>query len=163
MRRYLDDREPDGTSGALALHLPIATNAGHDAVWSLEPCPTIQLARAVRVRVVRLGRMPPIAIVDAPLRRAFVEQLDRWWRIMNTPVRYPFLCKYLVERYADRVVLTFQQIEDLLGFALPAPARTDPSWWTDATDPAWVGVWALARRAVKPNLVAGHVVFERVA
>ena len=82
---------------------------------------------------------------------------------MSTPVSHPLLYKYLTERYADRVVLTFQQIEDLLGFALPAPARTDPSWWTDAVDPAWRDVWALARRAVKPNLMAGHVVFDRVA
>jgi hypothetical protein len=82
---------------------------------------------------------------------------------MSTPVRFPFLYRYLAGRYADRVVLTFQQMEDLLGFALPARARIDPTWWTDATDPAWADVWALARRAVKPNLMAGHVVFERVA
>jgi hypothetical protein len=82
---------------------------------------------------------------------------------MSTRPSYPFLYKYLAERYADRVVLTFQQMEDLLGFALPPPARTDPSWWTDAVDPAWGDMWALARRAVKPNLMAGYVAFERIS
>ena len=33
------------------------------------------------------------------------------------------LYKYLSERYANRVVLTFSQIEDLLGFSLPDQAR----------------------------------------
>ena len=78
--------------------------------------------------------------------------------------KYRFFYKYLDERYADRVVLTFRQIEDLLGFALPAVARTDPKWWTQvgegATDCA--EAWTLAHRTAAPNLLAQHVVFDRV-
>lgn len=82
---------------------------------------------------------------------------------MITSGKYRFLYKYLDERYANTVVLTFRQIEDLLGFSLPASARTDGDWWTGATDPGWSEVWTLARRTAKPNLPAGHVVFERIS
>ena len=36
----------------------------------------------------------------------------------------------LVNRYANTVVLTFAEIEDLLGFTLPDPARLHSEWWT---------------------------------
>ena len=36
--------------------------------------------------------------------------------------RYGRLRDYLEDRHADRVVLTFKEIEDLLGFALPEDA-----------------------------------------
>ena len=74
---------------------------------------------------------------------------------------------YLEARYADLVVLTFGQIEDLLGFALPASARTDPAWWTSARhddeDPSIFDAWTLAHRTARPNLMARNVAFERVA
>ena len=38
------------------------------------------------------------------------------------------LYTYLRDRYANRVVLTFAEIEDLLGFALPDPARLQRGW-----------------------------------
>jgi hypothetical protein len=46
--------------------------------------------------------------------------------------KYLLLYKYLENRYADTVVLTFGQIESLLGFALPDQARLDQHWWTSA-------------------------------
>lgn len=78
---------------------------------------------------------------------------------------YASLQKYLTARYADAVVLTFAQIEDLLGFALPGPAWVEPAWWAV---PAQGGVastqsqsWILARRSATPNLSAETVLFER--
>ena len=87
---------------------------------------------------------------------------------MPTAGSYGSLHQYLVERYADRVVLTFGQIEDLLGFALPPPARTDPAWWRDTTgdaaaSPHYSEAWRLAHRTAEPNFPAGNVVFDRVA
>jgi hypothetical protein len=84
---------------------------------------------------------------------------------MITAGIYRFLHKYLEDRYADTVVLTMGQIEDLLGFALPAHARTDPEWWTNtggAIAPQ-SEAWRLAHRTARPNLPAGNVVFERIA
>jgi hypothetical protein len=84
---------------------------------------------------------------------------------MSTAGVYQFLHKYLEHRYADTVVLSMGQIEDLLGFPLPAQARTDPSWWTSAGGPLAPQneAWNLAHRTAKPNLPAGNVVFERIA
>src|SRR5687767_2675293 len=45
------------------------------------------------------------------------------------PAEYLPLHKYLDGRYADTVVLTFSEIEDLIGITLPELARTDKTWW----------------------------------
>ena len=72
--------------------------------------------------------------------------------------KYLLLYKYLANRYADTVVLTFAEIEDLLGFALPDQARVQQEWWVNNSDP-----WVLADRTAVPNLVARTVVFARAA
>jgi len=73
--------------------------------------------------------------------------------------------KYLADRYADTVVLTFAQIEDLIGVALPARARLSADWWT-APDPGascsrFTDAWIQAHRTARPNLQARTVAFER--
>jgi hypothetical protein len=78
------------------------------------------------------------------------------------PDEYRPLYTYLEHRYASLAVLTFEQIEALLGFALPPSARTERSWWTDAVhlqrhSAAWTG----AGRTATPNLLARNVAFER--
>jgi hypothetical protein len=75
------------------------------------------------------------------------------------------LYDYLEHRYADVVVLTFGQIEDLLGFALPDAARTRAEWWAP-TDPdgdrsPFSEAWTSAGRTASPNLLARTVTFER--
>ncbi len=44
------------------------------------------------------------------------------------PGKYKSLYQYLENRYANTVVLTFAQIEDLLGFTLPDSARVHQEW-----------------------------------
>jgi hypothetical protein len=79
------------------------------------------------------------------------------------------LFDYLEDRYAQTVVLTFQQIEDLLGSGLPETARQDSGWWlepqTGTTGAATGGTraWTLAGRTARPNLQAQTVTFERVS
>ena len=84
----------------------------------------------------------------------------------SVPTEYRALHKYLAERYADIVVLTFAQMEDLLGFALPPSARVQPEWWADGdeavTRSAQARAWTLAERTATPNLTARTVMFERV-
>ena len=79
--------------------------------------------------------------------------------------KYRSLSRYLENRYADVTVLTFSQIEDLLGFALPPLARTHVGWWSTAAAgaevPPQAAAWSLAGRTATPNLVAKTVVFER--
>jgi hypothetical protein len=80
------------------------------------------------------------------------------------PGKYKPLYQYLEHRYANTVVLTFAQIEDLLGFPLPDSARVHHEWWanTDPNDtpPPHSRSWTLASRTATPNLQAQTVVFE---
>lgn len=79
---------------------------------------------------------------------------------------YQPLYTYLERRYADTAVLTLEQIESLLGFALPEGARRDIEWWTARGTGAGASghrdAWLLAGRTAQPNLQAGTVAFERV-
>ena len=81
--------------------------------------------------------------------------------------KYLLLYKYLHDRYADTVVLTFGQIESLLGFALPDQARLNQHWWTNAKATAaetnHSDSWILARRVATANLLAQTVAFERAS
>jgi hypothetical protein len=80
--------------------------------------------------------------------------------------RYLLLYKYLENRYATTVVLTFAEIEDLLGFALPDQARLNQEWWTEgAVNVArdYSDSWTLASRTATPNMRAQTVAFERAA
>ena len=84
-------------------------------------------------------------------------------RPSGVPAEYVPLYTYLEQRYASTVVLTFNQMEELLGFALPAPACTDLEWWTSTADrhrhaAAWIG----AGRTAVPNLSARIVTFDRL-
>ena len=81
------------------------------------------------------------------------------------PGKYKALCAYLDNRYANTVILTFAQIEDILGFTLPDSARVDRTWWANNgpndTPQPQSRSWALARRTATPNLQAQTTVFER--
>ena len=81
--------------------------------------------------------------------------------------KYRCLYEYLEKRYANTVVLTFRQLEDLLGCSLPDLARTDPEWWTSAdissAEVSYSDAWTLASRTARPNLMAQTVAFERKA
>ena len=77
------------------------------------------------------------------------------------------LHKYLNDRFADAVVLTFAEIEDLMGATLPDRARQSAEWWT-APDPTVGGCgladsWILANRTARPNLQALTVAFDRAS
>lgn len=84
----------------------------------------------------------------------------------DMPSKYAALYTYLENRYANVVVLTFAQIEDLIGFSLPELARTQREWWaatdaaTDESQPS-ASAWASTGRTVTPNLLARTVLFER--
>jgi hypothetical protein len=86
-------------------------------------------------------------------------------RAPRVPAEYLSLYTYLERRYASVVVLTFEQMEALLGFPLPAPASIDRDWWMGVAgrasrhSEAWVG----AGRTATPNLAARTVTFERSA
>jgi hypothetical protein len=96
-------------------------------------------------------------------RRSPTETPKPIGRAMSGP--YLLLHTYLDERFADTVVLTFAQIEDVIGAALPAPARLEAAWWTDPSGnvvaPHHSDAWTLARRTAVPNMAACIVSFAR--
>jgi len=100
-----------------------------------------------RSRVVALG-LEGRSATPAPARS-----------VTDVPPEYAGLHRYLNDRYASLVVLTFEQIESLLGFPLPGAARTEGTWWT-RTDPH-TAAWDKARRTATPNLLARNVAFQR--
>ncbi|HTI40171.1 MAG TPA: hypothetical protein VL484_21595 [Vicinamibacterales bacterium] len=72
------------------------------------------------------------------------------------------LHKYLYDRYADAVVLTFAEIEDLAGVALPDLARRSSDWWTaPEPDSCFADSWIQANRTARPNIGARTVAFVR--
>jgi hypothetical protein len=80
------------------------------------------------------------------------------------PAAYMPLYTYLDRRYAGTVVLTFEQIEALLGFAPPSPAFADAEWWTGpcGANDRHTAAWTAARRSAAPQLNARIVTFERL-
>ena len=78
------------------------------------------------------------------------------------PAAYMPLFTYLDRRYASTVVLTFEQIEALLGFA-PPTAFADAAWWTGPGESKdrHAAAWTAARRTAAPRLSARIVSFER--
>jgi hypothetical protein len=78
---------------------------------------------------------------------------------------YAPLSEYLSGRFADAIVLTFAQVEDLLGFALPAVARVRMDWWSNENqddEPApQRDAWTRANRTATANLFARTVRFDR--
>ena len=105
-------------------------------------------------------RWPRSAAVPQRATRIFpLEQ-----SVPPVPREYRPLYTYLEHRYASVVVLTFEQIEALLGFALPGAARTDRAWWTEIVDAQrHCSAWTEAGRTAAPNLAAGIITFERPA
>ena len=78
---------------------------------------------------------------------------------------YRSLHKYLDDRFANTVVLTFAEIEDILGLKLPDLARLEQKWWADTSPDSAPSVqsrsWTQASRTAVANLMAQTVVFER--
>ena len=79
--------------------------------------------------------------------------------------KYQSLYVYLHGRFANRVVLTFVEIEDLMGSSLPDAARREREWWglaeTAASASEQSDAWTLANRRAEVNLSAQRVVFDR--
>ncbi len=84
----------------------------------------------------------------------------------SVPGEYSAFYTYLEHRYSTTVVLTFRDIEALLGFPLPNAARIDREWWTGTVSGGadrHTQAWSAARRTARPNLPAQTVAFDRVS
>jgi hypothetical protein len=103
-----------------------------------------------------------IAKADAPAAKRQTNAVPG--KAGDVPREHATLHNYLTNRYADIVVLTFDQIEGFLGFRLPDAARTQEEWWTgtyrDGDERLCSDAWILAGMMARPNLLTQTVVFE---
>lgn len=74
---------------------------------------------------------------------------------------YRPLYVFLRDRYANRVVMTFAEIEELLMFPLPESARGDRNWWANAARSTQSFAWTLTNRTADVNLSAKSVAFDQ--
>ena len=87
---------------------------------------------------------------------------------MNHKIRvspeYHSLFAYLDHQHASTVVLSFFEMESLLGRPLPPIARSDDGWWTAAATQSsrQAEAWTEAGRTARPNFPSRNVVFERL-
>ena len=106
--------------------------------------------------------MRDIAKADAPATKRQTDAVPG--KAGDVPREFATLHNYLTNLYADIVVLTFDQIEGVLGFRLPDAARTQEEWWTgtyrDGDEWSCSDAWILAGMTARPNLLAQTVVFE---
>ena len=111
----------------------------------------------MRLQSIRNWRHRATSVSEPP---RIVPRLER--TAPHVPAEYRSLYTYLEHRYASIVVLTFEQMEALLGFALPVSASTETEWWTAAAlATRHSAAWTEAGRTATPNLLARTVTFER--
>lgn len=111
-----------------------------------------------------------------------LESLVAWWhrptrspdpfisvvpRTVNDRIRvlpeYHALFAYLDHQHARTVVLSFFEMESLLGRPLPLIARRDDDWWTATATRSsrQADAWVETGRTARPNFAARTVAFER--
>lgn len=76
--------------------------------------------------------------------------------------KYKGLSEFLYESWEKRIVLTYEQLEDILGFALPASAHTLPqSYWANTEYHTYAKSWLKLGYKAKVNVKTKSVSFER--
>ena len=78
--------------------------------------------------------------------------------------KYRPLAEYLYEKWDKRIVLTYGEIEKLLGFSLPASANKFPqSYWANTKTHSYATSWLCVGYKAKVDADNKTVAFERIA
>lgn len=76
--------------------------------------------------------------------------------------KYKALSEFLYERWEKRIVLSYEQLEELLGFTLPASAHNLPqSYWANTEYHTYAKSWLKLGYKAKVDVENKKVVFER--
>ena len=76
--------------------------------------------------------------------------------------KYKALSEFLYESWEKRIVLSYEKLEDILGFALPATAYNIPhSYWANTEYHPYAKSWLALGYKAKVNVDAKTVTFER--
>ena len=79
--------------------------------------------------------------------------------------KYEPLTQFLQNQPGSEVRLSFAQIEQIVGFKLPAAAQQDRAWWSNSpSEDADIKAWLVAGfRSEEVDLSAGELTFRRGA
>ena len=106
-------------------------------------------------------------IVTLEDRVSKLEQIDRNTQPNATDIpagskKYRFLTDYLRESDQSRVKLSYDEIEEILGFKLPDSAAAHRTFWANTTSHSIALSWLNANYSVaEANLDEKYIVFER--
>lgn len=76
--------------------------------------------------------------------------------------KYKALSEFLYENWEKRIVLSYEQLEDILGFSLPASAHNLPqSYWANTEYHTYAKSWLKLGYKAKVDTENKKVVFER--
>ena len=76
--------------------------------------------------------------------------------------KYKALLEFLYESWEKTIVLSYEKLEDILGFALPATAYNIPhSYWANTEYHPYAKSWLALGYKAKVNVDAKTVTFER--
>ncbi len=79
-----------------------------------------------------------------------------------TNSKYKALSEFLYESWEKRIVLSYEQLEDILGFALPASAHNLPqSYWANTEYHTYAKSWLKLGYKAKVDAENKKVIFER--
>ncbi len=73
--------------------------------------------------------------------------------------KYEPLNKFLKSKGSNRIVMTFLEVEEILGFQLPISALKYMAWWDGASQHTQAYSWTEAGFTAKPNLKEKKVEF----
>jgi hypothetical protein len=80
--------------------------------------------------------------------------------------KYAPLSRYLGLQSSQQIVLTFTEIEKILGADLPRSAATYPEWWANETNPesthTQCRAWLAAGYKAYPDIASNIVRFTRL-
>ncbi len=77
--------------------------------------------------------------------------------------KYDPLRDYLRDRSANRIVLSFDQIEDIIGAALPPSARKYGEWWANEDPQRTMHVQAVAWQEAGWEMAGVDLLAEQVS
>lgn len=76
--------------------------------------------------------------------------------------KYRALSEFLYENWEKRIVLSYEKLEDILGFALPASAHNLPqSYWANTEYHTYAKSWLKLGYKAKVDAENKKVIFER--
>ena len=88
--------------------------------------------------------------------------LERAFPSRGISNKYKPLAEYLFRSGENKVILTYRQIEDILGFDLPSTAYNFPqSFWANTETHSYSSAWMKVDYTARTNISEQKVIFEK--